>query len=61
MGLLDTFREILDSPAVGDRVTLVEEIDSIVPAGDYTVSQVNKDGSFHVGGRTAVWPSRIKR
>lgn len=43
----------------GDRVTLTDEPDCIIPAGEYTVSKVNPDGSFHVGGRTAVWPRRI--
>lgn len=45
--------------AVGDRVTLEHEEDCIIPAGTYTVSKVNPDGSFHVGGNTAVWPRRI--
>lgn len=45
----------------GDRVTLRAEPGAIVPAGSYTVSRVNPDGSFHVGGNTAVWPNRIKR
>lgn len=45
---------------VGDWVTLIEEDDCIVPAGRYCVSLVNEDGSFHVGGNTAVWPRRIK-
>lgn len=43
----------------GDRVTLEPESGAIVPAGSYTVSRVNPDGSFHVGGNTAVWPRRI--
>lgn len=46
-------------PKVGDTVTLGEEFDCIIPPGTYTVSQVNPDGSFHVGGNTAVWPRRI--
>ena len=46
-------------PQVGDEVTLGDEPDCIVPAGDYIVSAVNPDGSFHVGGNTAVWPRRI--
>lgn len=45
----------------GDIVTLVDEPDCIVPAGTYRVSKVNEDGSFHVGGRTAVWPRRIEK
>ena len=46
-------------PVVGDRVFLSHEEDCLIPAGEYTVSQVNGDGSFHVGGNTAVWPRRI--
>lgn len=44
----------------GDFVVLAEEEDSIVPAGTYRVSKVNPDGSFHVGGKAAVWPRRIR-
>jgi len=43
----------------GTRVLLRHEDGCIVPAGFYTVSRVNADGSFHVGGNTAVWPRRI--
>ena len=44
----------------GARVTLTGyEPGCIIPDGEYTVSKVNPDGSFHVGGRTAVWPHRI--
>jgi len=43
----------------GQRVTLRDEAGSIIPAGEYTVSKVNADGSFHVGGNTAVWPRRV--
>lgn len=43
----------------GDRVTLCDDADAMVPGGDYVVSQVNPDGSFHVGGLTAVWPRRV--
>lgn len=43
----------------GDRVTLRHEAGCIIPAGQYTVSKVNQDGSFHVGGNTAVWPRRV--
>jgi len=46
-------------PVVGDIVTLGDEPDCIIPPGDYEVTQVNPDGSFHVGGNTAVWPRRI--
>lgn len=46
-------------PIVGYFVDLEYAEDSIVPAGRYRVSKVNEDGSFHVGGRTAVWPERI--
>lgn len=67
------FRERLQGPAVhividepaapalraGDRVTLGDEPGCIVPAGTHRVSRVNADGSFHVGGNTAVWPRRI--
>lgn len=45
---------------IGSIITLAGfEPGCIVPDGEYTVSKVNADGSFHVGGRTAVWPSRI--
>lgn len=43
----------------GDRVLLRHEPDCIVESGCYTVSRVNADGSFHVGGNTAVWPHRV--
>lgn len=43
----------------GDCVNLRHEPGAIVPAGSYTVSRVNPDGSFHVGGNTAVWPRRV--
>ena len=33
----------------------------IIPDGEHVVSKVNDDGSFHVGGRTAVWPARVER
>ena len=46
-------------PVVGDLVVLDDEIDAIIPAGECIVSSVNPDGSFHVGGNTAVWPRRI--
>jgi hypothetical protein len=46
-------------PVVGDLVVLDDEIDAIIPAGEYIVSSVNPDGSFHVGGNTAVCPCRI--
>ena len=45
---------------VGDKVELIDEEDSIIPSGSHIVSKINKDGSFHVGGNTAVWPHRIK-
>lgn len=32
----------------------------IIPDGWHTISGVNGDGSFHVGGRTAVWFNRIQ-
>lgn len=44
---------------VNKTVTLGPEEDAIIPAGQYVVSKVNSDGSFHVGGRTSVWPRRI--
>ena len=47
------------TPVPGDIVYLADEEDCIVPEGEYTVSRVNEDGSFHVGGNTAVWPRRI--
>lgn len=46
-------------PNAGDTVILDDEIDAIVPAGEYVVSSTNPDGSFHVGGNTAVWPRRV--
>jgi hypothetical protein len=49
-----------DTLKVGQTVHLLPEEDSIVPEGQYVVSKVNEDSSFHVGGRTAVWPRRIK-
>jgi hypothetical protein len=44
---------------IGQTVTLIDEIDCIIPAGTYRISKMNADGSFHVGGNTAVWPHRI--
>ncbi|KAK0359526.1 hypothetical protein LTR94_030958, partial [Friedmanniomyces endolithicus] len=45
----------------GARVLLHGFTDGcIIPDGEYTVSAVNADGSFHVGGKTAVWPERVK-
>lgn len=46
---------------IGDTVVLREANGAIIPAGVYIVSRLNPDGSFHVGGNTAVWPNRIKR
>lgn len=46
---------------VGQSVLLKDEDDCIIPAGKYIVSQVNTDGSFHVGGNTAVWPRRLQK
>jgi len=46
----------------GAQVRLIghtEAPQTIVPDGWHTVSKINPDGSFHVGGLTAVWPSRI--
>lgn len=45
----------------GQIVELHDEPGCIVPAGRYRVSKVNADGSFHVGGNTAVWPRRVAR
>lgn len=45
---------------VGDSVKLVDEDDAIIPVGTYIVSKINPDGSFHVGGNTAIWPRRIE-
>lgn len=45
----------------GDQVKLHGFTDGCtIPDGWHTVSKVNENGSFHVGGRTAVWPERIK-
>lgn len=44
---------------MGQTVRIADEADSIIPAGTYRVSKVNADGSFHVGGNTAVWPRRV--
>lgn len=46
---------------VGTIVDLDDEPDCIVPAGRHAVSRVNEDGSFHVGGNTAIWPRRVIR
>jgi hypothetical protein len=46
--------------SVGDKVVLKTEEDSIIPEGEYRVSKINEDGSFHVGGNTAVFPRRIQ-
>lgn len=43
----------------GDEVVLADEPGCIIPAGRHRVSSVAPDGSFHVGGNTAVWPRRI--
>lgn len=43
----------------GSTIILAPERGSIIPAGRHIVSRVNPDGSFHVGGNTAVWPHRI--
>lgn len=43
----------------GELVELKDEPDCIIPAGIHRVSKVNNNKSFHVGGRTAVWPHRI--
>lgn len=47
------------NPVVGDTVILDDEDACIVPDGEYMVIAVNPDGSFCVGGNTAVWPRRI--
>lgn len=45
----------------GDHILLTGfEPGCIIPDGWHEVSEVNANGSFHVGGRTAVWPRRIK-
>lgn len=44
---------------VGQKIVLGHEDGSVVPAGVYRVSKINPDGSFHVGGNTAVWPRRV--
>lgn len=46
-------------PPVGTNVRLAPEDDMLVPPGWYTVSSINDNGSFHVGGNIAVWPRRI--
>lgn len=43
----------------GDDVVLIDTPGCIIPAGRYRVSHVNPDGTFHVGGNTAVMPERI--
>lgn len=46
---------------IGDQVALADfGPGCIVPDGLHTVSKINPDGSFHVGGRTAVWPERLR-
>lgn len=52
---------ILNDLEPGDSILLSDfEPGCIIPDGWHTVSAVNPDGSFHVGGNTAVWPHRIK-
>ena len=47
-------------PVVGDIVYLDDEVDAVVPAGKYLVTDTNRDGSFHVeNGNTAIWPRRV--
>lgn len=43
----------------GDEVLLTDTPGSIIPAGWHGVSHVNPDGTFHVGGNTAVMPERV--
>lgn len=50
----------LSSVKIGSIVHLRHEDDCIVPPGSHVVSKINPDGSFHVGGRTAVWPRRVE-
>lgn len=46
----------------GARVVLTGfEPGCIVPDGEHVVSKVNADGSFHVGGNTAIWPTRVAK
>lgn len=52
---------LLTKLEVGDIVTLADEPDCIVPAGTYTVSSIEEEGCFHVGGNTAVWPRRVTK
>lgn len=49
-----------NSVIVGQWVWLRDEEGCAIPAGRHRVSKVNRDGSFHVGGNTAVWPRRIE-
>lgn len=44
---------------VNSVVTLNDETDCIIPAGEYIVTKVNENGSFHVGGNTVIWPKRV--
>lgn len=43
----------------GDTVLLTDEPGCIIPAGWHRVSHVNPDGTFRVGGNTAVMPERV--
>lgn len=43
----------------GDEVLLTDTPGCIIPAGWHTVSHVNPDGTFRVGGNTAVMPERV--
>lgn len=43
----------------GKAVLLKDEWDCIVHPGWHIITSVNEDGSFHVGGNTAVWPRRV--
>lgn len=57
---VDAVNEAVRPPySVGDTVTLLHEDGCVIQAGDHVISQINTDGSFHVGGNTAVWPRRI--
>ena len=45
-------------PQPGDTVTLIDEPDCIVPAGDHVVSMVDGDLLF-LGGKIGVWMRRV--
>lgn len=51
---------IMRKLTVGTRIRLIGyDKGCIIPDGWHTASKINEDGSFHVGGNTAVWSVRV--